>query len=54
MSVSNTFEEELVGLDKTNTVNAYYSRDLSMNLNNSNIIVNYLRKLGYYSINSNI
>jgi hypothetical protein len=53
MSFTNTFEVELVGLDKTNTVNAYYARDLSMNLNNSNVIVNYLRKLGYYNINSN-
>jgi hypothetical protein len=53
MSFTNTFEVELVGLDKPNTVNAYYARDLAMNLNNSNIIVNYLRKLGYYNINFN-
>ena len=53
MSFTSNFEVELVGLDKTNTVNAYYARDLSMNLNNSNMIVNYLRKLGYYNINSN-
>ncbi len=60
MSFTSTFEEELVGLDKTNTINAYYARDLAMdltnltnlnNLNNSNLIVNYLRKLGYYNIN---
>lgn len=54
MSFTNTFEEELVGLDKTNTVNAYYARDLSMNLNNSNIIITHLKKLGYYNINFNV
>ena len=49
----NTFESELVGLDKTNTINAYYSRDLATGLFNSNIIVSALKKLGYYSINYN-
>ena len=49
----NTFEPELVGLDKINTINAYYSRDLATGLFNSNIIISSLKKLGYYDINYN-
>lgn len=53
MSFTNTFEAELIGLDKTNTVNAYYARDLAMGLSNSNNIVSNIKKLGYWNLNAN-
>lgn len=49
-----TFENELIGLDKNNTVNAYYMRDITMNINNSGQIVQSLKKLCYYEINEKI
>ena len=48
------YEASLVGIDKTNTVNAYYQRDVNMNMNNNNNIINNLKKLGYYLININL
>jgi len=48
------FEASLIGIDKTNTVNAYYQRDVNMNMNNNNNIINNLKKLGYYLININL
>jgi hypothetical protein len=44
----------MVGIDLNSTINAYYQRDISMNLNNANTIIKHLRKLGYYNINLNV
>lgn len=52
-SIIETFSEDLIGVDKLNTVNAYYQRDLSMGLNNANTIISSLKKLGYYNLNIN-
>jgi len=49
-----TFENDLIGLDKINTVNAYYMRDVTMNMNNTEHVVQSLKKLCYYGINENI
>jgi hypothetical protein len=46
----NTFDIELVGIELTNTINAYYLRDLATGIVNANPIVNSLKKLGYYNI----
>lgn len=48
------YEASLVGIDKINTINAYYHRDVTMNLNNTNTIINSLKKLGYFNININL
>lgn len=54
MSNCDIIEESMIGIDYNITVNAYYQRDVSMNLNNTNTIINSLKKLGYYNINLNI
>ena len=54
MSYPSTFEPSLIGLDKANTINAYYQRDLNLNLNNANTIAQCLTKLGYHQLNVNI
>jgi hypothetical protein len=48
------FENSMIGVDCNNTINAYYQRDISMNLNNTNTIVQSLKKLGYYNLNLNL
>ena len=47
------FEIGLGGLYKINKINAYYTRDITMNINNSEHIVQSLKKLCYYEINEN-
>jgi hypothetical protein len=49
----NTFDIELVGLELTNTINAYYLRDLATGILNANPIAKSLKKLGYCDININ-
>lgn len=46
------FEESMIGIERNNTINAYYQRDITMNLNNANTIVQSLKKLGYYNVNN--
>lgn len=48
------YDVSLIGVDKTNTVNAYYQRDLNMNLNNTNTIIKNLQKLDYLNLNINV
>ena len=50
MSCTMIFENDLIGLDKTSTINAYYARDINMNINNSQNIVHSLKKLGFCEI----
>lgn len=45
-----TFDIELVGSELTNTINAYYLRDLATGIVNANPIVSSLKKLGYLDI----
>lgn len=54
MQLFNAYEESLIGVDKINTVNAYYQRDINMGLNNTNTIIKGLKKLGYYDLNINL
>ena len=51
MSSVAIFENDLIGLDRTNTINAYYTRDISMNINNTKQITDCCKKLGYFCIN---
>ena len=50
MSSVAIFENDLIGLDRTNTINAYYTRDISMNINNTKQITDCCKKLGYFCI----
>jgi len=38
--------------DRQTLINLYYSRDLEMDINNTQTIINALSKLGYYNINT--
>jgi hypothetical protein len=46
-------DEKLIGLDHETTVNAYYIRDTSNNVDNISQIIGSLKKLGYYENNDN-
>lgn len=48
----NSFDHNLIGIDHNTTVNIYYLRDVQMNINNNETIINSLKKLGYYNIES--
>jgi len=37
-------------LDHQSTVNSYYNRDITLNINNNNTIIKSLKKLQYYNI----
>jgi hypothetical protein len=54
MEFDNSWNLNLVGLDKSNTINAYYARDLAMGLSNSNTVVSHLKKLGYWDLNATV
>ena len=43
-------DNNLIGNDRLTTVNAYYLRNLEMNINNNNNIIKSLKKLGYYNL----
>ena len=45
-----SFNQELIGIDRDITINAYYNRDKEMSLNNQ--IIQHLTKLEYYNIDS--
>ena len=40
----------LIGVDKASTVQAYYNRDVSLQVNHTTQIVDCLKKLGYYNL----
>jgi len=47
-----SLDHNLIGIDHSTTVNIYYLRDVQMNNNNNETIINALKKLGYYNIDS--
>jgi hypothetical protein len=47
----NVINYELVGIDHKTTIDAYYKRDIDMELNNSDTVIKALTKLNYYNIN---
>ena len=47
----NVINYELVGIDHKTTIDAYYKRDVDMELNNSDTVIKAIKKLNYYNIN---
>ena len=57
MSLENNLikiDYNLIGIDRLNTVNAYYHRDNVLNVNNNENIIKCLKKLDYYNLNIDI
>ena len=46
-------DDDLLGKNKNYTVDTYYKRDVVMNINGCDQIINSLKKLGYYNIDQN-
>jgi hypothetical protein len=46
-------DEKLLGINKNYTIDTYYKRDLLMNINGCDHIINSLKKLRYYNIDQN-
>lgn len=51
--MDNSYNNNLIGINKNDTINAYYKRDLGLNIDNATIITDALKKLGYFNINAN-
>jgi hypothetical protein len=47
----NMLNEDLIGKDYVYTIQAYYMRDKQFDTNNTDQIINSIKKLGYYNIN---
>jgi hypothetical protein len=48
------FNDNLIGKNKNDTINAYYKRDLELNIDNATIITKAIKKLGYFNVNANV
>jgi hypothetical protein len=51
--MNTSFDHNLFGIDHNTTVNICYFRDVQMNLNNNETIIQALKKLGYYNFDYN-
>ena len=51
MTFEYQIDNNLIGVDHYTTILAYYTRDVTYNINNNETILNHLRKLGYYNLN---